>query len=113
MASLAGGVVCWMRSMAVATYSSLPKKMSGAGGGLVDRSALLKQPISVNNSTIKSERDILQVVKLATMTTIAYSEMRWRTISTRKAELTRINVGVVYLIPSYSIEGAAADMNAR
>jgi len=71
--------------MAVATYSSLPKKMSGAGGGLVDRSTLLKQPISVNNSEIKSERDILQVMKLDTMS-IAYSEMRWRTISTKKPE---------------------------
>ena len=97
--------------MAVATYSSLPK-MSGAGGGPVDRSALLKQPTSVNNSEIKSERDILQVMKLDTMS-IAYSKMRWRTISTRKVELTRINVGVVYLIPSYGVEGATAHMNPR
>jgi hypothetical protein len=68
----------------------------------------------VNNSEIKSKRDILQVVKLDTVTvSIAYSEMRWRTISTRKAELTRINVGVVYLIPSYDVKGAAADMNPR
>jgi len=66
----------------------------------------------VNNSEIKSKRDILQIVKLDTVS-IAYSEMRWRTISTRKAELTRINVGVVYLIPSYGIKGAAADMNLQ
>jgi len=97
--------------MAVATYSSLPKKMSGAGG-LVDRSTLLKQPISENNSEIKSERDILQVMKLDTAS-IAYSEMRWRAISIRKAELTQIIVGVVYLIPSYGVESAAADMNPR
>jgi len=68
MASLAGGVVCWIRSIAVAIYSSLPKNMSGAGGGLMHWSTLLKQPISVNNSEIKYGRDILQVVKLDTMT---------------------------------------------
>jgi len=71
--------------MAVATYSSLPKKMSGAGGGLMHWSTLFKQPISVNYSEIKLERDILQVMKLDTMS-IAYFEMRWRTISTRKPE---------------------------
>ena len=107
MASLAGGVVCWIRSMAVATYSSLPKKMSEAGGGLVDRSTLLQQPISINNS-LSNQRGIY--FKSWNWTSWALPTPKWDgeqfLLETQK--LTQINV--VYLISFYGGEGAPTDI---